>query len=300
MSPKLSVSLVLGSGGARGYAHIGVIEVLLENNFEIKSISGSSMGALIGGLYASGTLNDYKRWVLGLSFFDVAKLLDFSLRKNGFIQGEKVFDIIQSMIGDRQIETLPITFTAVATDIIRQKEVWLQSGNLCDAIRASIAIPTIFTPKKIGGHYLVDGSVLNPLPIAPTISDNTDLTIAVNINFKASNMAYEVSPKLSAQTQKKPTKEHHLFLKLEQKIEDLLKVKEKDAFEDIGIFGVMGHSLDTMQKVLTEYKIAGFTPDIDINIPGNSCEFYEFNKAKEMIALGRKITQEAITQLTQK
>ncbi|WP_331775310.1 patatin-like phospholipase family protein [Sulfurospirillum sp. 1612] len=300
MSRKKSVSLVLGSGGARGYAHIGAIEVLLEHNFEITSISGSSMGALIGGLYASGTLDDYKRWVLGLSFFDVAKLLDFSLRKNGFIQGEKVFDMIETMIGDRQIETLPITFTAVATDIIRQKEVWLQSGNLCDAIRASIAIPTIFTPKKIGGHYLVDGSVLNPLPIAPTISDSTDLTIAVNVNFRTSNIMYETHQKVSTKTQKKPAKKHNLFLKLEQKIEDLLKAKEKDAFEDIGIFGVMGHSLDTMQKVLTEYKIAGFSPDININIPGDACEFYEFNKAKEMIALGRKITQEAIAPLIQK
>ncbi|MDX1809824.1 MAG: patatin-like phospholipase family protein [Sulfurospirillaceae bacterium] len=294
MSQKKSVSLVLGSGGARGYAHIGAIEVLLENGYEIRSISGSSMGALIGGLYACGKLDEYKKWVLKLSFFDVAKLLDFSLRQNGFIQGEKVFDIIQKMIGNELIEKLPISFTAVATDIIKQKEVWLQRGNLCDAIRASIAIPTIFTPKKIGGRYLVDGSVLNPIPIAPTISDDTDLTIAVNLNARP----WKAFEDTSSKNQK--IKPNSIFAKLEQKLEEVLSLREKDSFEKIGIFGVMGYSIDTMQKVLTEYKIAGFAPDMNIDIPSNACEFYEFDKAKDMIKLGREITKSEIDRLTSK
>jgi NTE family protein len=175
---KKTISLVLGSGGARGYAHIGVIEELLEHGYEIKSISGSSMGALIGALYACGKLQVYKEWVLALDLLDVAKLIDFSFTGTGVIQGDKVFHVIEEMIGDIMIEDLPIPFTAVATDLIKQKEVWIQKGRLVDAIRASIAIPTVFTPKKITERYLIDGGVLNPLPIAPTVSDDTDMTIS--------------------------------------------------------------------------------------------------------------------------
>jgi NTE family protein len=177
-----TVSLVLGSGGARGYAHIGVIEKLLEHGYEIKSISGSSMGALIGALYACEKLDAYKEWILGLDLIDVAKLVDLSFAGRGIIQGDKVFAVIKEMIGDILIEDLPIPFTAVATDLTKQKEVWIQKGSLIDAVRASIAIPTVFTPKKIEGRYLIDGGVLNPLPIAPTVADNTDLTIAVNLS----------------------------------------------------------------------------------------------------------------------
>jgi NTE family protein len=178
---KQTLSLVLGSGGARGYAHIGVIEELLAQGYEIGSVSGSSMGALIGGLYASGKLEEYKEWVLGLDLLDVAKLIDFSFTRTGMIRGDKVFAVMETMIGNVMIEDLPIPFTAVATDLMKQKEVWMQKGKLVDAIRASIAIPTIFTPKQMGERHLVDGGVLNPLPIAPTVADDTDLTIAVNL-----------------------------------------------------------------------------------------------------------------------
>jgi len=178
---KKSVSLVLGSGGARGYAHIGVIETLLSKNYEIKSISGTSMGALIGGLYACGKLDEFKQWVLTIDPLEILKLLDLSFSKTGLIKGEKIFEKIEELIGDICIEDLDISFTAVASDIIKQKEVWIQKGKLIDAIRASIAIPTMFTPKKIGADFLVDGGILNPLPVSPTIPDDTDLTITVGL-----------------------------------------------------------------------------------------------------------------------
>jgi len=130
---KKNISLVLGSGGARGYAHIGIIEVLEDYGYEIKSIAGSSMGALIGGLYACGKLDAYKEWVLTLDVLDVLKLLDFTIGKIGFIKGDRVFSIMEEMIGENNIEDLPISFTAVATDLTTQKEVWLQ--NMTHAIR---------------------------------------------------------------------------------------------------------------------------------------------------------------------
>ena len=289
MSKKETISLVLGSGGARGYTHIGVIEALLEEGYDIQSVSGSSMGALIGGLYACGKLDAYKEWVLGLDLFDVAKLVDFSFTGTGIIQGEKVFDAINDMVGDIRIEELPIPFTAVATDLIRQKEVWLQKGKLIDAIRASIAIPTIFTPKKIGERYLIDGGVLNPLPIAPTIADDTQLTIAVNLSANISKK-YQID--IPEKEQEKASGMQEVFLEMARKAEELFAREKTNDFDEMDMFDIMGHTIDIMQNAIMESKMSGYRPDIIIGVPNNACGFYEFNKAYEMIELGRLITRE--------
>jgi len=256
-----SVSLVLGSGGARGYAHIGVIEELEAQGYEIKSISGSSIGALIGALYACDKLENYKRWVKTLSKLDVLKLLDITFNSSGFIKGDKVFKNLDSLLGKRDIESLPLKFTAVATDITAKKEIWFQKGDLQTAIRASISIPTIVTPQKINGHFFVDGGVLNPLPVAPTISDMTDLTICVNLNADIPNP---------------------------------YKSKSKESFEKLSYFKIMQTSINLMQTALSRYKTAEYTPDITINIPMSIGDFYEFHKAKEFIAIGKEATKKAL------
>lgn len=276
---KKSISLVLGSGGARGYAHIGVIEVLLKEGYEIKSISGSSMGALIGALYACGKLEQYKEWVLTLDTFDVLKLIDFSFSKNGMIKGDKVFDVIAKMIGNINIEDLPISFTAVATDLTTQKEVWFQKGSLLDAIRASIAIPTIFTPKERGNQLLIDGGVLNPLPTVPLLSDQTDLTIAVNLNGDKAAL-----DQLKKKTEKKGTFEQKLSSFLE---ENLFIKKEKD----LNYFTIISQTIETMQNLITRYELASHAPDLIIEIPKNICDFYDFDEAKEIIEYGREYAQ---------
>lgn len=300
MNNKQRISLVLGSGGARGYAHIGVIEELEKSGYEIASISGSSMGALIGALYACDKLDVYKEWVLSLNFLDVAKLLDLSLNKKGFIEGDKVFKVIEEMIGDVMIEDLPIKYTAVATDIVRQKEVWIQEGRLLDAIRASIAIPSIFTPKKIGSRYLIDGGVLNPLPIAPTISDNTDITIAVSLNVitpKKYNIPIEKEENLQKEITKKSGFEK-IFFDIEKKIQKLFTDKQTDTFDNLGMFEIMGQTIDIMQNAIIECKMAGYSPDMIIGIPNDVCGFYEFNKAHDIIEVGRIITKESIKSLS--
>lgn len=284
-----SISLVLGSGGARGYAHIGVIEELLHHGYEIKSISGSSIGALIGALYACGKLEMYKEWVLALDLLDIAKLLDFSFSKTGIIQGDKVFHVIEEMIGDILIEELPVKYTAVATDFIKQKEVWIQKGKLVDAIRASIAIPTVFTPKQIGERHLIDGGVLNPLPIAPTLSDDTNLTIAVKLNANISKV-YKVP--ISTKERDKENGMQKIFFEMTQKAEELFSREYKSTYKEMSVFDIMGRTIDTMQNALEECKMAGYAPDIIINIPHNACGFYEFNRAYEMIELGRMIAKE--------
>ena len=177
-----TVALVLGSGGARGYAHIGVIEVLREQGYNIIAISGASMGALIGGMYGAGKLTDYKDWVTGLDQFQLLRLLDFSLASPGAIRGEKVFGVVHEMLGDIRIEDLSIDFTAVATDLLAHKEVWFQEGPLYQAVRASAAIPSVLTPVMMNGRVLVDGGLLNPVPIIPTVAAHADMIVGVNLS----------------------------------------------------------------------------------------------------------------------
>ena len=290
---KQTISLVLGSGGARGYAHIGVIEELLTHGYEIKSISGSSMGALIGALYACGKLNEYKKWTLELDIFDVARLVDFSFTGTGIIQGDKVFRVIEKMIGEIMIEDLPIPFTAVATDLIKQKEVWIQKGRLIDAIRASIAIPTVFTPKKIEERYLLDGGILNPLPIAPTVADDTDITIAVSLSAHTTK---EYKIHIPKREREKETGMEEIFFEMSQKAEEFFAREKKSTFDEMGMFDIVGRTIDIMQNAVLECKMAGYSPDIMISVPNSACGFYEFNKAYEMIELGRLIARERFSE----
>ncbi len=154
--------MVLGSGGARGLAHIGIIQWLEEHDYRIESISGCSMGALVGGIYAAGELDSYREWVCALRRTDVLRFLDLAFTSGGLIKGDRIMDTLRRMVGEHAIEDLPIAYTAVATDIDRQREVWISEGPLFDAIRASIAVPTVFTPHQYLGLTLLDGGLLNP------------------------------------------------------------------------------------------------------------------------------------------
>ncbi len=283
---KKTVSLVLGSGGARGYAHIGVIDVLEKSGYEIKSISGSSMGALIGGLYAAGKLQDYKEWVLSLDMFSVLKLVDFSFAATGVIKGDKVFDVLKTLVGKNvKIENLPIDFTAVATDIDTQKEIWFQEGDLLSAIRASIAIPTIFTPVRSNKHLLVDGGILNPLPTVPLLSDTNDLLIAVNLNGerKADRMIEQHSDEEES---------------IQQKITEFIQKNffENEKKEEVNYFTIVSKTIETMQNLITRYELAAHQPDIVIDIPKNLCGFYEFHEAQKIIEYGEKTARRAISE----
>ena len=179
---KQKVALVLGSGGARGTAHIGVIRELIRQGFEISSISGSSMGALVGGVYAAGKLDEYEEWLCALDRMDVFNLVDFTLSMNGIIKADKVLKEIKKFIPDQKIEDLPISFTVIATDIRNKKEKVFSKGDLWEAIRASISIPLVITPIKIDDLYFVDGGVLNPVPVNHVKRVPGDLLVAVNVN----------------------------------------------------------------------------------------------------------------------
>ncbi len=288
---KPTVSLVLGSGGARGYAHIGVIKALKENGYEIKSISGSSMGALIGGLYAAGGLEAYRQWVLNLDTLEVLEMIDFSFDGGGLIDAEKVYAKIGTFIGDVKIEGLPIAYTAVASDVENRKKVWFKKGKLIDAIRASVAIPTVFTPVVKDDMLLVDGGVLSPLPLEAVASDKTDLVIAVNLNANIPPESYEVH--ISKERQEK---QDALYSEVMKYYNEALKAigGEEAQKKEIDIFYVLSRTLDAAQGIITKHDIATYKPDIVIEIPRESCESYEFDKAYKMIEIGKMATQKSL------
>ncbi len=285
-SKSKTVSLVLGSGGARGLAHIGVIQVLEEQGYAIRSISGSSMGALIGGIYAAGQLSTYAKWVCALDRLDVLRLLDLSFSGAAFFKGERIINTLRELIGDRNIEDLPIAYTAVATDLEEGREVWLSSGPLFDAIRASIAFPTIFSAFTYNGRTLVDGGLLSPIPIAPTLRDQTDLTVAVSLSGKAKSIPDDITV-----VSHQPEKRNRYHQKVMDFIDSLQRKNNHHEQDDEGFFDIISKSLDAMQSTIANFKLAAYTPDVLIEIPKNTCTIYEFERAKELIEVGRRETE---------
>lgn len=328
-----TVSLVLGSGGARGYAHIGVIEELVAQGFDIRSVAGSSMGALVGGVYAAGKLDAYRDWVKPLQRFDVLRLLDLTFSGGGLIKGDRIVEKLRELIGEIRIEDLPISYTAVAVDLLAQREVWFSRGSLFDAIRASIAIPTVLRPHHYEGRTLVDGGLLNPVPITPTLRDLTDCTIAIDINAPAEQfgeapdtsttaasdstfgsvagvLVDESSPVQASAPEAEPVLEtggEAMLPSIEppppsyrQRIADFINglVERREAKSvtaaDPGVLELFARSLDVVQETITRFKLAAQPPDLIIRIPRNVCAFYEFHRAEEVIELGRERTREAL------
>lgn len=258
MDRSRTVSLVLGSGGARGLAHIGVIHVLEEKGFKITSIAGCSVGALVGGIYAAGKLREYEEWVRNFSRFDMVNLMDIAWVGGGLVKGERIINKMIALVGDRQIEDLPIPFTAVATELESGREVWLSEGSLFEAIRSSCSLPLFFTPAKYREKMLVDGGVVNPVPIAPVFSDNTDLTIAVNLGGKVRKETPQVRTK------------------------------------DIGAYEVAYLVFDAMQSTIARQKLAAYPPDLVIDIPRDAARTFDIDRASELIEIGRKAALAAL------
>ena len=286
---KKTVTLALGSGGARGIAHIGVIKWLEENDYSIQSVAGSSVGSLVGGVYAAGELDVFEEWVCGLSKIDILSYLDLTFSTDGVISGEKIINTLKDLIGDVNIEDLPIPFTAVATDIEREKEVWINKGSLFDAIRASISMPLFFTPFNYKGAQLIDGGVLNPVPIAPTLSDHTQLTIAVDLHGPAENKLEETESKDSISELFSPIKE-----KVQNFLSNLTPSLTSSFKTQWGMYNTAQKSLDMMQGAIARHKLATYPPDILIELPKNACQTLEFDKAQQLIDLGYNKTKEII------
>jgi NTE family protein len=278
------IRLVLGSGGARGMAHIGVIEELEREGYVIKEVVGCSMGAVVGGIYCAGFLQDYKKWLTKLTKLEVLRLFDFVFSSQGLVKGEKVFKVIEGLIGTHQIENLDIPFTAVACDIVGRKEVHYKSGSLFKALRASIAIPSVFTPVSEGEALLVDGGVLNPLPVNLVERQSTEIVVAVNVN---------ANTRVSAASKPNQRKENSNVLEVFGL--DMFKPKEnqKTSPEMYGFFDLLAKSFYLTQDRVIELMLARHKPEVVVNVSRDICGIFEFYKAQEVIEAGKLAFQES-------
>lgn len=286
-----TLSLILGSGGARGLAHIGVIHWLEENNYQIRSIAGCSIGALIGGIYAAGKLDEYEEWARAIRKVDIVTLLDLSWDRSGLVKGDKIINALIDLVGDQLIEDLPMQYTAVAADVKGQKEIWIKSGNLFDAIRASMSIPLLFTPFKCNGVDLIDGGILNPVPVAATIGDDTDVSLAVNLGGAA-----EIPEEPGGMDDVPASHSSALHEKINHFIGRLQQSATKSASRDWGAYDIAIQAFEAMQNTIARQQLAAYPPDIVIEIPRNVCKLLEFDRASEMIELGYKKAKERLSQ----
>ncbi|MCD4794642.1 MAG: patatin-like phospholipase family protein [Bacteroidales bacterium] len=285
---KKPISLVLSSGGARGLAHIGVIEELEKQGFEIKSIAGTSMGALIAGLYAMDKLQEYKEWVLTLDKLDIFRLIDFTFSSQGLIKGDRIFKKMKTFIADKNIEDLKIPFTAVATDITNEKEVIFSKGSVYDAVRASIAIPTVFTPVKKENILLVDGGVLNPIPISIVKRTKGDILVAVNVY---ADIPYEKKKKHTEKQKKVQLIYEKNIKKFREKLNEILPKSDKPK---LGYFKLIDASTTAMIHQISKMTLERYNPDILVNISKDAGNTFDFYRAEELIEIGREAAVKSI------
>jgi len=278
---KKKVSLVLSGGGARGIAHIGVIEELESRGYEIVSVAGTSMGALIGGIYALGKLEAYKQWILGLDKLKVFSLLDFTVSSQGLVKGDKVFQKMKAFIPDGNIENLPVSYVAVATDVVNNKEVIFTKGSVFDAVRASVAIPTVFTPVKTEGGLLVDGGVLNNIPVNRVKRFPGDILIVVHVN---ANIPVE-KPALSKQ--EKDLKESVYQKKLKAFKSHLQKITPLNHEESMGYFDLINKTINLIRNQNATLSLQRYPIDVLIEVSRYSCGTFDFFKAEEILSIGR-------------
>lgn len=272
-----SVALVLSSGGARGLAHVGVMEELEKQGFRITSVAGSSIGSWIGGMYAMGQLNHFTESVCSLNRLEILNLMNFTLSTHGVISAERAFRKMEREIPDVLIEDLKIPYVAMATDIINKKEVAFTEGSLYKAIRASIAIPAIITPVQEHNRILVDGGVLNPLPLKQVYRNPGDILVAVNLYGMDDEGRECDMPDKTIVT---------AGIKMAS-----FPDGNKQSLNYISIFEEMvGLILQSnVDNALDIYK-----PDITIHIPKNSAKAFDFHKAEELIEKGRVEARKSI------
>ncbi|NOX84540.1 MAG: phospholipase [Chlorobi bacterium] len=283
-----NIALVLGSGGARGVAHIGVIHELVSQGYQITSVAGASMGAVIGGIYASGKLDEYEKWICQLDKLDVFNLIDFTLSGSGIIKADRVLNEIRKFIPDRNIEDLPVPFTAIATDIRNKKEICFTTGSLYRAIRASISIPMVVTPSYVDGILLVDGGILNPVPVNRVKRTPGDMLVAVNVTA-------QIPLPENRQEEKKNSHLSNLtngkLKAVQEKLSHLFPSNKKDS---MGYFELMTETTALMLSQIAKLNLELNPPDLLIEISRQVCGTFEFHKATELVEAGRIAARKAL------
>jgi NTE family protein len=293
---KICIGLALGSGSARGWAHIGVIQALAEMGIQPDVVAGSSVGAFIGAAYASNQIDAMEKWACALGWKEIIKYIDLSVMGGGFIQGGKLRDMARSYIPVENIEELPRRFAAVATDLHTGREVWFQEGSLLDAVRASVALPGVFTPVRIEGRWLVDGGLCNPVPVSLCRALGADVVIAVNLNEDIVGKHLRNHDRPSATTAEEPGSDvAALWQRVSGSVTNSL-INHKEILlsrlfgEDVdspGLLDVLASSLNIMQDRITRSRMAGDPPDILLTPRLSQLGLMEFDQAQLAIEEGR-------------
>jgi NTE family protein len=295
MSKKKTVSLVLSSGGARGLAHVGVIEELENRGYKIAEIAGCSAGALVGGMYSIGKMPEFKDWICNLDRVDVFSLMDFTFSSRGFIKGEKVYNALKKVVKDCQIEDMAIPFSCNAVDYKTGREVIFREGSLYAAIRASGSIPSVFQPASHHRHEFIDGGVVNPVPISLIASHENRLLVVVEVNGPESH--YIEPPKKDEKGNRFMTMPGWLQdyrTKMRQFFPEEIKVEKPTSLSSINL---LTRSFDLLQDRFCELLIEKYPVDVTIRVSRKQAGTLEFHRAAEMIEIGRQKTKEALDKL---
>lgn len=295
MSKKKTVSLVLSSGGARGLAHVGVIEELENRGYEIAEIAGCSAGALVGGMYAAGKLPEFKDWICNLDRVDVFSLMDFTFSSRGFIKGEKVFNALKKVVNDCQIEDLNIPFSCNAVDYRIGQEIIFREGSLYSAIRASGSIPSVFQPARNHHHEFIDGGVLNPVPISLISNHENRLLAVVEVNAPESH--YIEPPKRDERGRRfmsMPSWLKDYQFKMRQFFPEEIKEEKSTSLSSINL---LTRSFDLLQDRFCELLIEKYPVDLMVRVSRKQAGTLEFHRAGELIEIGKQKAKEALDKL---
>lgn len=282
---KPRVGLVLGSGSARGWSHIGVIRALEEAGVRPDLVCGTSIGALVGAAYAAGELERLENWVLRLKIGDVAGLADVSLSA-GLLKGDRLMHFFRSSFADRPLEQLGLPFASVATSLQTGAEVWLRSGSTLDAVRASIALPGIFTPVRWEGSLLVDGGLTNPIPVSLARAMGADIVIAVDLGSDILGRRFRtpVPPNV-------PTSQPQWMLKLRENLAALAPEKSTEGSPMPSLMDVLSASMDIVQVRIARSRLAGEPPEVFVAPRLAHLRLFDFHHAREAIEEGRRAVE---------
>ena len=289
--PRLGFAL--GSGSARGWAHIGIVKALAERGFVPDVIAGASVGALVGAAAAAGRLDALEQWVCALTQRDVWRLVDTTFRGGGVMTGNRLMDAIAERIGDAPIESLPIPYGAVATDLYTGEEIWLRDGPYMTAVRASSGVPGLFAPTWHGGRWLIDGGVVNPLPVSMCRALGADVVIAVDLSRSVTNVAKRAqdgSPTANA-TEPAASEEGTAILKKWSGLVDGLVESFRSKRTEPGLLEVMSGSVNIMQDRITRSRLAIDPADLVLRPDLADFQLMDFHRAREAIDIGRKLVE---------
>lgn len=299
-TPGERIGLVLGSGSARGWSHIGVLRELSAAGVPIHVVCGASIGALIGGIYARGELDMLEEWARGLDRADILRYLDIRLlAQGGFAEAGRLMDYFRSRLGDPDIGSLDISFAAVATDLVTGEEVALREGKLFQAVRASLALPGLLTPMKLGERWLLDGGLVNPVPVSLCRALGAERVIAVNLNAGIVGRRISgISRTAAAEHQARP--ETTLVERLTAQLREqagVLKNQVLGEDDRPGLFDVVSSSVHIMQDRITRGRLEDDPADVLLEPRLGAIGLLEFDRAAEAIAAGRDCVRQALPRL---